>query len=77
MQLEIHYSSREMLTITNAADDSISEEAQSLQEQFITLEQAIDKTFKIMNKGIFGILGILLAILLLFCIVQISKQFQM
>ena len=77
MQLEIHSNAEEMLTTANKTSNLIMEDRQSFQIKFITLEETIKQGFKIMNRGIFMALCIIIIILSIPCIIQVIKEFQL
>ena len=77
MQLEIHSNAEEMLTTANKTSNLIMEDRQSFQIKFITLEETIKQGFKIMNRGIFMALCIIIIILSIPCTIQVIKEFQL
>ena len=77
MQLEIYSNAEEMLTTANKTSNLIMEDRQSFQIKFITLEETIKQGFKIMNRGIFMALCIIIIILSIPCIIQVIKEFQL
>ena len=77
MQLEIHSNAEEMLTTANKTSNLIMEDKQSFQIKFITLEETIKQGFKIMNRGIFMALCIIIITLSIPCTIQVIKEFQL
>ena len=77
MQLEIHSNAEEMLTTANKTSNLIMEDRQSFQIKFITLEETIKQGFKIMNRGIFMALCIIIITLSIPCTIQVIKEFQL
>ena len=77
MQLEIHFNAEEMLTTANKTSNLIMEDKQSFQIKFITLEETIKQGFKVMNRGIFMALCIIIITLSIPCTIQVIKEFQL